>query len=64
MHKLTVTTKLIVFLLLSVATMVTYDTRVLVAFLVMSLAIFKVSRVRYRQSETHPLDGLCVPFAE
>lgn len=47
-HKLTGTTKLIVFLLFSVATMVTYDTRVLVVFLVMSLAIFKISRVRYR----------------
>lgn len=47
-HKLTGTTKLIVFLLFSVATMVTYDTRVLVVFLVMSLAIFKISWVRYR----------------
>lgn len=47
-HKLTGTTKLIVFLLFSVATMVTYDTRALVVFLVMSLVIFKISRVRYR----------------
>lgn len=47
-HKLTGTTKLIVFLLFSVATMVTYDTRVLVVFLVMSLVIFKISRVHYR----------------
>lgn len=47
-HKLTGTTKLIVFLLFSIATMVTYDTRVLVVFLVMSLGIFKISRVRYR----------------
>ena len=47
-HQLTGTTKLIVFLLFSVATMVTYDTRVLVVFLVMSLAIFKISRVHYR----------------
>lgn len=47
-HELTGTTKLIFFILWSVASMVTYDTRVLVCMLLMSIVIFKVSRIRIR----------------
>lgn len=45
-HALTGTTKLIFFLAWSVASMVTYDTRVLVCLLAGSVAIFRLSRVR------------------
>lgn len=45
-HELTGTTKLIFFIAWSVATMVTYDTRVLAVLLVLSVVIFKVSKVR------------------
>lgn len=47
-HELTGTTKLIFFLAWSIASMVTYDTRVLVCMLLMSVVIFKVSRIRVR----------------
>ena len=47
-HELTGTTKLIFFILSSVSSMVTYDTRVLVCMLFMSIVIFKVSRIRIR----------------
>ena len=45
-HELTGTTKLIFFIAWSVATMVTYDTRVLAVLLILSVVIFKVSKVR------------------
>lgn len=47
-HELTGTTKLIFFLAWSVASMVTYDTRVLTAMLVISVFIFKISRIKLR----------------
>lgn len=47
-HELTGTTKLIFFILWSVAAMITYDTRVLVCMLCMSIVIFKVSKIRVR----------------
>lgn len=47
-HELTGTTKLIFFLAWSVAAMVTYDTRVLVAMLLASVVIFKVSKIRIK----------------
>ncbi|MDE6387178.1 MAG: energy-coupling factor transporter transmembrane protein EcfT [Lachnospiraceae bacterium] len=47
-HELTGTTKLIFFLAWSIASMVTYDTRVLICMLLMSAVIFKVSRIRVR----------------
>ncbi len=47
-HELTGTTKLIFFLAWSVAAMVTYDTRVLVAMLLASVFIFKVSKIRIK----------------
>ena len=48
-HDLVGTTKLIFFLAWSVAVMVTYDTRVLVCFLIGSLAIFKLSKVKIKE---------------
>ena len=47
-HELTGRTKLIFFLAWSVASMVTYDTRVLVCMLLFSIVIFKVSRIKLR----------------
>ena len=47
-HELTGTTKLIFFLAWSVASMVTYDTRVLVCMLLVSAVVFKISRIRVR----------------
>ena len=48
-HELVGTTKLIFFLAWSVAVMVTYDTRVLVLFLLASFAIFKISKVKIKE---------------
>lgn len=47
-HELTGTTKLIFFIAWSVASMVTYDTRVLVCMLLFSVVIFKVSKIKIR----------------
>lgn len=47
-HELTGTTKLIFFIVWSVASMVTYDTRVLVCMLILSIGIFKISRIKIR----------------
>lgn len=47
-HELTGTTKLIFFLAWSIASMVTYDTRVLTAMLIISGFIFKISRIKLR----------------
>lgn len=47
-HELTGTTKLIFFIVWSVASMVTYDTRVLVCMLLVSTVVFKISKIRIR----------------
>ena len=47
-HELTGTTKLIFFIAWSVASMVTYDTRVLVCMLLISAVVFKVSKIKIR----------------
>ncbi|MBO5472551.1 MAG: energy-coupling factor transporter transmembrane protein EcfT [Lachnospiraceae bacterium] len=47
-HELTGTTKLVFFIAWSVASMVTYDTRVLFCMLLFSVVIFKASRIRLR----------------
>lgn len=47
-HELTGTTKLVFFIAWSVASMVTYDTRVLICMLLLSIVIFKVSKIRLR----------------
>lgn len=48
-HALTGTTKLAFFLLFTFASMLTYDTRVLIGLLFVSLAAFKLSRIRVRE---------------
>ncbi len=48
-HELTGTAKLVFFLAWSVASMVTYDTRVLVCMLIGSLVIFRISKVKFRE---------------
>ena len=48
-HALSGATKLIVFLLFSTATMLTYDTRVLVALLLISLIIFSISKIKIHE---------------
>lgn len=47
-HELTGTTKLIFFIAWSVASMVTYDTRVLVCLLLISIGVFQASKIRIR----------------
>ena len=51
-HELSGVTKLIFFLLWSVVSMLTYDTRVLLVMLVCSLVIFAVSKTQWRQVGT------------
>ncbi len=48
-HQLTGSAKLICFLLLSSAAMLTYDTRVLLTIVVMSIIIFNISKVKIRE---------------
>ena len=49
MHRLSGVSKLIFFMAWSITSMMTYDTRVLVVMLILSLVIFKVSRTEWRQ---------------
>jgi energy-coupling factor transport system permease protein len=51
-HELSGVTKLVFFLLWSLTSMLSYDTRVLVVMLVLSLVIFAVSRTEWRQVGT------------
>src|SRR5690606_233741 len=48
-HSLSGATKLIIFILYSTAAMLTYDTRVLLALLVISIVIFVMSKIRIRE---------------
>ena len=48
-HRLSGVTKLFFFILWSIAGMLTYDTRVLLVMLVISLVIFKISRTEWKQ---------------
>ena len=48
-HKLTGTTKLAFFLLFTFASMITYNTYVLLVLLAVSLAAFKLSRIKFRE---------------
>ena len=48
-HALTGATKLAFFLLFTFASMVTYDTRVLMVLMVFSFAAFRLSRIRIRE---------------
>lgn len=47
-HELTGTTKLIFFIAWSLASMVTYDTRVLICMMLISIVVFKISKIRIR----------------
>ena len=46
-HELTGTTKLVFFLLFTFASMMTYDTRVLLALLLVSVGIFRLSKIHF-----------------
>lgn len=48
-HELTGTTKLAFFLLFTFASMITYDTRVLIGLMIVSFAIFRLSHIRVRE---------------
>ncbi len=48
-HRLTGTTKLVIFLLFSFASIITFDTRVLLGLLVISLVAFKISRIKLKE---------------
>ena len=48
-HKLTGATKLICFLLWTVAAMITYDTRVLVGLFILGFIAFKVSKIEFKE---------------
>lgn len=48
-HKLTGATKLICFLLWTVAAMITYDTRVLLGLFILGLIAFKVSKIEFKE---------------
>ena len=49
LHRLTGATKLICFLLWSTAAMLTYDTRVLSGFLILSITLFLISKIKLRE---------------
>ena len=48
-HKLTGASKLIALIIWAVASMITYDTRVLLGMFVISLIVFKISKVKFKQ---------------
>lgn len=48
-HELTGTTKLAFFLLFTFASMITYDTRVLLFLMVFSFAVFRISKIKIRE---------------
>lgn len=51
-HRLSGLTKLVFFLMWSIVSMITYDTRVLLFMLVSSLIIFRVSKIEWKQIST------------
>ena len=48
-HRLTGTTKLAFFLLFTFASMITYNTWVLLGLLAMSISAFKLSKIRFKE---------------
>lgn len=48
-HKLTGVSKLIALIIWAVASMITYDTRVLLGMFVISIIVFKISKVKFKQ---------------
>ena len=51
-HRLSGVTKMLFFILWSVAGMLTYDTRILIVMLIFSLVIFKISKTEWKQVGT------------
>ena len=51
-HRLSGLTKLVFFLMWSIVSMITYDTRVLLFMMVSSLIIFRVSKIEWKQIST------------
>ena len=49
LHRLTGATKLLCFLLWSTAAMLTYDTRILLGFLLLSIVLFIISKIKLRE---------------
>ena len=47
-HKLTGATKLICFLLWTIAAMITYDTRVLIGIFIAGIIVFKISKIKFK----------------
>lgn len=47
-HKLTGATKLICFLLWTIAAMITYDTRVLIGLFIVGIIVFKISKIKFK----------------
>jgi energy-coupling factor transport system permease protein len=48
-HKLTGAAKLISFIIWAVASMITYDTRLLICMFILSIVVFKISKVEFKQ---------------
>lgn len=48
-HKLTGAAKLIAFIIWAIASMITYDTRLLILMFVLSVIVFKISKVEFKQ---------------
>ena len=48
-HRLSGASKLIALILWAVASMITYDTRVLIGMFIFSIIIFKLSKVKFKQ---------------
>lgn len=48
-HRLTGASKLIVLIIWSLASMITYDTRVLLGMFILSIIVFKISKVEFKQ---------------
>lgn len=48
-HKLTGASKLIALIIWALASMITYDTRVLILMFILSIFVFKISKVEFKQ---------------
>ena len=48
-HRLTGASKLIALIIWALASMITYDTRVLLGMFVVSIIVFKISKVEFKQ---------------
>ena len=48
-HELTGATKLLCFLLWCITTMITYDTRILIFMITISIVLFKISKINFQE---------------